>query len=97
MEPVKVEASTHLLACRFFSEGGDFAPQEVKVFQRQLTEEMKMLSVSEEKIFREQEGFQFTSFQQVPSAPPHAQCSPQPRVFDTPAPPVLHLCTLSCR
>lgn len=42
------------------------------MFQRQLTEEMKLLSVSEENIFREQENFQFTSFQQVSSAPSDA-------------------------
>lgn len=54
-----------MLGCRFFSEGGNFAPQEVKVFQRRLTEEIKMLTVSEENIYREQEEFQLTSFQQV--------------------------------
>lgn len=43
------------------------------MFQRRLTEEMKMLSVSEENIYREQEDFQFTSFQQVSTAPPDAQ------------------------
>lgn len=56
--------TTH--GCRFFSEGGNFAPQEVEVFQRRLTEEIKMLkSVSEENIYRELEEFQLTSFQQV--------------------------------
>lgn len=54
-----------MLGCRFFSEGGNFAPEEVKMLQRRLTEEIKMLSVSEENIYREQEQFQFTSFQQV--------------------------------
>lgn len=38
------------------------------MFQRRLTEEMKVLSVAEENIYREQEDFQFTSFQQVSSA-----------------------------
>lgn len=38
------------------------------MFQRRLTEEMKVLSVSEENLYREQEDFQFTSFQQVSSA-----------------------------
>lgn len=54
-----------MLGCRFFSEGGDFAPEEVKMLQRRLMEEIKMLSVSEENIYGEQEQFQFTSFQQV--------------------------------
>lgn len=54
-----------MLGCRFFSEGGNFAPEEVKMLQRRLTEEIKLLSVSEENIYREQEQFQFTSFQQV--------------------------------
>lgn len=58
-----------MLGCRFFSEGGNFAPQEVKVFQRRLTEEIKMLTVSEENIYREQEEFQLTSFQQVSTGP----------------------------
>lgn len=43
------------------------------MFQRRLTEEMKVLSVSEENLYREQQDFQFTSFQQVSSAPSDAQ------------------------
>lgn len=35
------------------------------MFQRRLMEELKELSVSEEKLYREQEDFQLTSFQQV--------------------------------
>lgn len=58
-----------MLGCRIFSEGGNFAPQEVKVFQRRLAEEIKMLRVSEENIYREQEEFQLTSFQQVSTRP----------------------------
>ncbi|XP_056890051.1 coiled-coil domain-containing protein 180 isoform X4 [Takifugu flavidus] len=65
LEEIGANVTQHLSSFRFFSEGGNFAPQEVKVFQRRLTEEIKMLTVSEENIYREQEEFQLTSFQQV--------------------------------
>lgn len=57
---------THVFnSCRLFSEGGDFAPQEVKLFQRRLKEETKQISVTEESIYSELEVFESKSLQQV--------------------------------
>ncbi|TMS01612.1 Coiled-coil domain-containing protein 180, partial [Larimichthys crocea] len=53
---------------RLFSEGGDFAPREVKVFQRRLKEETKEIGVTEESIFSELEAFESKSLQQVKEA-----------------------------
>lgn len=50
---------------RLFSEGGDFAPQEVKLFQRRLKEESKQISVTEESIYSELEAFESSSLQQA--------------------------------
>jgi len=50
---------------RLFSEGGDFAPQEVKVFQRRLKEETKQINATEESISSELEAFESHSLQQV--------------------------------
>ncbi|CAK6980687.1 hypothetical protein L3Q82_023465 [Scomber scombrus] len=58
--------TTRLLdSFRLFSEGGDFAPQEVRLFQRRLKEESKQLSVTEENIYIQLEAFQSLSLQQV--------------------------------
>ncbi|XP_049435658.1 coiled-coil domain-containing protein 180 isoform X2 [Epinephelus fuscoguttatus] len=61
--------TTHLLTSfRLFSEGGDFAPQEVKQFQRKLKEETRQIRVTEESIFSELELFESQSLQQVKEA-----------------------------
>ncbi|KAL7392312.1 hypothetical protein ABVT39_022867 [Epinephelus coioides] len=61
--------TTHLLTSfRLFSEGGDFAPQEVKQFQRRLKEETRQMRVTEESIFSELELFESQSLQQVKEA-----------------------------
>lgn len=56
---------------RLFSEGGDFAPQEVKLFQRRLKEESKQISVTEESIYSELEAFESSSLQRVPRLTPY--------------------------
>ncbi|KAM4577050.1 coiled-coil domain-containing protein 180 [Odontesthes bonariensis] len=53
---------------RMFSEGGDFAPQEVKMFQRQLREKTRRISLTEESIYAELEALESKSFQQVKGA-----------------------------
>ncbi|KAJ4921424.1 hypothetical protein JOQ06_017723, partial [Pogonophryne albipinna] len=61
--------AAHLLTCfRLFSEGGDFAPQEVKVFQRRLKEETKQINATEESISSELEAFESHSLQQLKEA-----------------------------
>lgn len=50
---------------RLFSEGGDFAPEEVKLFQKRLKEESKEIIVTEESIFSDLEAFLSSSLQQV--------------------------------
>ncbi|XP_059193958.1 coiled-coil domain-containing protein 180 isoform X2 [Centropristis striata] len=61
--------TAHLLSSfRLFSEGGDFAPQEVKLFQRRLKEETRRISVTEENLHSELELFQSKSLQQVKEA-----------------------------
>lgn len=58
-------------SCRLFSEGGDFAPQEVKMFQQRLKKESKHISVTEESIYSELEVFESSSLQEVTAlAPP---------------------------
>nr|XP_046242402.1 coiled-coil domain-containing protein 180-like [Scatophagus argus] len=63
------DRTTQLLnSFRLFSEGGDFAPREVKSFQRRLREETKQISVTEESIQSELEVFESRSLQQVREA-----------------------------
>lgn len=50
---------------RLFSEGGDFAPQELKLFQRRLTEEAKQIVMKEEAFYSDMEEFESSSLQQV--------------------------------
>ncbi|XP_042371420.1 coiled-coil domain-containing protein 180-like, partial [Plectropomus leopardus] len=51
-----------------FSEGGNFAPREVRQFQRRLKEETRQLRGTEESIFSELELFESRSLQQVREA-----------------------------
>lgn len=59
-------------SCRLFSEGGDFAPQELKTFQRRLKEQSKQINTTEQAIRSELEVFESKSLQQV-SWPPSQQ------------------------
>lgn len=52
-------------SCRLFSEGGDFAPQELKMFQRRVREETKRISTTEESIYSALEAFESRSLQKV--------------------------------
>lgn len=52
-------------SCRLFSEGGDFAPQELRMFQRRMREETKRIVVAEESIYSGLEAFESKSLQQV--------------------------------
>ncbi|XP_051250618.1 coiled-coil domain-containing protein 180 isoform X2 [Dicentrarchus labrax] len=65
LEEVRNRTTQLLNSFRLFSEGGDFAPQEVKLFQRRLKEETKQISVTEESIYTELEAFESKSLQQV--------------------------------
>ncbi|AWP07749.1 putative coiled-coil domain-containing protein 180 isoform 3 [Scophthalmus maximus] len=61
--------TTHLLTSfRLFSEGGDFGPQELSMFQKKLRQQMKHVSVAEENMAAELEAFESHSLQQVKEA-----------------------------
>ncbi|XP_036000630.1 coiled-coil domain-containing protein 180-like isoform X1 [Fundulus heteroclitus] len=68
LEEARRRTSELLKSFRMFSEGGDFAPQEVKMFQRRLTEETQRISATEESIYSELELFESKSLQQVRKA-----------------------------
>ncbi|XP_037619112.1 coiled-coil domain-containing protein 180 [Sebastes umbrosus] len=68
LEEVRTRTAHLLLSFRLFSEGGDFAPQEVKEFQRRLKEETRQISVTEQSVFSELEVFESRSLQQVKEA-----------------------------
>lgn len=65
LEDLRQRTTRLLDSFRLFSEGGDFAPQEVRLFQRRLKEETKQLNVTEESIYSQLETFQSRSLQQV--------------------------------
>ncbi|XP_030011329.1 LOW QUALITY PROTEIN: coiled-coil domain-containing protein 180 [Sphaeramia orbicularis] len=65
LEEVKHTTTQLLSSFRLFSEGGDFAPQELKMFQRRLKQETHQLSLTEESIYTQLETFESKSLQQV--------------------------------
>ncbi|CAI5651312.1 unnamed protein product [Oreochromis niloticus] len=65
MEEARSKTAQLLSSFRLFSEGGDFAPQELKMFQRRMREETKRISTTEESIYSALEAFESTSLQQV--------------------------------
>ncbi|XP_070761112.1 coiled-coil domain-containing protein 180 [Enoplosus armatus] len=65
VEEVRNRTTQLLNSFRLFNEGGDFAQQEVKLFQRRLKEETKQISVTEESIYSELEAFESKSLQQM--------------------------------
>uniref|UniRef100_UPI0037E93FDA coiled-coil domain-containing protein 180 n=1 Tax=Semicossyphus pulcher TaxID=241346 RepID=UPI0037E93FDA len=65
LEGVRHKTTQLLNSFRLFSEGGNFAPQEVKLFQRRLKEETKQISVAEASIYSELETFESKSLKQV--------------------------------
>ncbi|KAM7415456.1 hypothetical protein PAMA_017796 [Pampus argenteus] len=68
LEDLRQRTTRLIDSFRLFSEGGDFAPQEVKVFQRRLKEETKQLSVTEESVYKQLEMFESNILQQVNEA-----------------------------
>ncbi|KAK5871781.1 hypothetical protein PBY51_004642 [Eleginops maclovinus] len=68
LQEVRSRTAQLLTSFRLFSEGGDFAPQEVKVFQRRLKEETKHISATEESISSELEALESQSLQQLKEA-----------------------------
>ncbi|XP_070690406.1 coiled-coil domain-containing protein 180 [Pempheris klunzingeri] len=71
LEEVRNKKAHLLNSFRLFSEGGDFALQEVKLFQRRLKEETKQISMTEETIYSELEAFESKSLQQVKEVSSH--------------------------
>ncbi|XP_056273872.1 coiled-coil domain-containing protein 180-like [Pseudoliparis swirei] len=65
LEQVRCRRSRLLNSFRLFSEGGGFAPQEVKLFQARLKEETKRIILTEDSIYSELEGFESKSLKQV--------------------------------
>ncbi|XP_054466409.1 coiled-coil domain-containing protein 180 [Anoplopoma fimbria] len=65
LEQLRIRTTRILRAFRLFSEGGDFSPQEVRLFQRRLKEETKQITVTEESIYSELEGFESKSLKQL--------------------------------
>ncbi|XP_005940157.2 coiled-coil domain-containing protein 180 [Haplochromis burtoni] len=65
MEEGKNKTAQLLSSFRLFSEGGDFAPQELKMFQRRVREETKRISTTEESIYSALEAFESRSLQKV--------------------------------
>ncbi|XP_034555407.1 coiled-coil domain-containing protein 180 isoform X2 [Notolabrus celidotus] len=65
LEEVRHRTAQLLMSFRLFSEGGDFSPQEVKMFQRKVKEKTKQIRVAEKSIYSELEGFESKSLLQV--------------------------------
>ncbi|KAK2838233.1 hypothetical protein Q5P01_015445 [Channa striata] len=68
LEDIRNTTTQLLNSFRLFSEGGDFAPQEVKVFQRILKEKIREIGQTEESICSELEAFESRSLKQVKEA-----------------------------
>ncbi|XP_078141532.1 coiled-coil domain-containing protein 180 [Centroberyx gerrardi] len=65
LEQLRQSTAVLLRSFRLFSEGGDFSPQEVDVFQKCLQEESRQIDVTEESIQSELEVSECSSLQQV--------------------------------
>ncbi|XP_035766518.1 coiled-coil domain-containing protein 180 [Neolamprologus brichardi] len=65
MEEARNKTAQLLSSFRLFSEGGDFAPQELKMFQRRVREETKRINTTKESIYSALEAFESRSLQQV--------------------------------
>ncbi|XP_054895202.1 uncharacterized protein ccdc180 isoform X2 [Poeciliopsis prolifica] len=65
LEEAKRKAAELQKSFRTFKEGGDFAPQEVKVFQKKMKEEMKRITSTEDSVFSELEVFESKSLLQL--------------------------------
>ncbi|XP_032433445.1 uncharacterized protein ccdc180 isoform X3 [Xiphophorus hellerii] len=65
LEEARKKAAELQKSFRTFKEGGDYAPQEVKVFQKKMKEEIKRLSSTEDSIFSDLEVFESKSLLQL--------------------------------
>ncbi|XP_060895036.1 coiled-coil domain-containing protein 180 [Labrus mixtus] len=65
LEEVRQKITQLLNSFRLFSEAGDFAPEEVKLFQQRLKGETKKITLAEESIHSDLEGFESKSLLQV--------------------------------
>ncbi|XP_071390835.1 coiled-coil domain-containing protein 180 [Centroberyx affinis] len=65
LEQLRQSTAVLLRSFRLFSEGGDFSPQEVEVYQKCLEEEVRQIDVTEESVQTELEASESSSFQQV--------------------------------
>ncbi|XP_067377136.1 coiled-coil domain-containing protein 180 isoform X1 [Channa argus] len=68
LEDIRNTTTQLLNTFRLFSEGGDFAPQEVKVFQRILREKIREIGGTEESICSELEAFESRCLRKVKEA-----------------------------
>uniref|UniRef100_A0A3B3H3J9 DUF4455 domain-containing protein n=1 Tax=Oryzias latipes TaxID=8090 RepID=A0A3B3H3J9_ORYLA len=65
LEKSRSKASKLLNSMRVFSEGGDFAPEELKTIQMRMKKETKMIRLTEKSILTELESFESRNFQQI--------------------------------
>ncbi|XP_074525783.1 coiled-coil domain-containing protein 180 [Halichoeres trimaculatus] len=65
LEEVRHKTAQLLSSFRLFSEGGDFNPREVKLFQKKLKEKTKQISAEEKSIYFELEVFESQNLLQV--------------------------------
>ncbi|XP_055083065.1 coiled-coil domain-containing protein 180 [Periophthalmus magnuspinnatus] len=65
VEQLKQTTSQLLRSFRLFSEGGDFTPHEIKMFQKRLKNEMKKINAEEESIHRQLEACHPRTLQQL--------------------------------
>ncbi|XP_041854208.1 coiled-coil domain-containing protein 180 isoform X3 [Melanotaenia boesemani] len=68
LDEARSRTAHFLTSFRMFSEGGDFAPQEMKMFQRRMRTETRTINETEEYIWAQLEAFESRSFQKVTEA-----------------------------
>ncbi|XP_031733214.1 coiled-coil domain-containing protein 180-like [Anarrhichthys ocellatus] len=68
LDQLRTRTTRLLNSFRLFSEGGDVAPPELRLFQKRLKEETRQISVTEESIYSELEGSESQSLQQLKEA-----------------------------
>ncbi|XP_068559608.1 coiled-coil domain-containing protein 180 [Cebidichthys violaceus] len=68
VDQLRTRTTRLLNSFRLFSEGGDVAPQELRLFQKRLKEATRQISVTEESIYSELEGSESQSLQQLKEA-----------------------------
>ncbi|KAK9523115.1 hypothetical protein VZT92_019535 [Zoarces viviparus] len=68
LDQLRTRTTRLLNSFRLFSEGGDVAPQELRLFQKRLKEETRQISVTEKSIYSELEGSESQSLQQLKEA-----------------------------